>query len=51
MQMPVNTFKQAIMNRRRQIGLWIGLADSYVAELLRGRRIRLAVDRRGTCAQ
>jgi 4-hydroxy-2-oxoheptanedioate aldolase len=36
MQMPVNTFKQAIMSRRRQIGLWIGLADSYVAELFAG---------------
>jgi 4-hydroxy-2-oxoheptanedioate aldolase len=33
MQMPVNTFKQAISARRPQIGLWIGLADSYVVEL------------------
>lgn len=33
MQMPVNTFKQALKERRRQLGLWIGLADSYAAEL------------------
>ena len=34
MQMPVNVFKQALRNRQPQIGLWVGLADSYVAELL-----------------
>jgi 4-hydroxy-2-oxoheptanedioate aldolase len=34
MQMPVNAFKQALQNGRPQIGLWVGLADSYVAELL-----------------
>jgi 4-hydroxy-2-oxoheptanedioate aldolase len=34
MQMPVNSFKQALRNGRPQIGLWVGLADSYVAELL-----------------
>jgi 4-hydroxy-2-oxoheptanedioate aldolase len=34
MQMPVNAFKQALRNGRPQIGLWVGLADSYVAELL-----------------
>ena len=33
MQMPVNGFKQAIQKRQQQIGLWVGLADSYVAEL------------------
>jgi len=36
MQMPVNAFKRAIQNRQPQIGLWIGLADSYVAELFAG---------------
>src|SRR5580692_12145982 len=34
MQMPVNVFKQALRNRQPQIGLWVGLADAYVAELL-----------------
>jgi 4-hydroxy-2-oxoheptanedioate aldolase len=34
MQMPANVFKQALQNGRPQIGLWVGLADSYVAELL-----------------
>ncbi len=34
MQMPVNGFKQALRNGQPQIGLWVGLADSYVAELL-----------------
>jgi len=34
MQMPVNTFKQALRNRQPQIGLWVGLADAYVSELL-----------------
>lgn len=32
MQLPVNTFKQRLANDQ-QIGLWIGLADSYSAEL------------------
>ena len=32
--MPRNTFKQALREGRAQIGLWVGLADSYVAELL-----------------
>ena len=32
MQMPVNTFKQRLMTEQ-QIGLWIGLADPYCAEL------------------
>src|ERR1700682_3295114 len=34
MQMPVNTFKQALRSGKPQIGLWVGLADAYVAELL-----------------
>jgi 4-hydroxy-2-oxoheptanedioate aldolase len=34
MQMPVNAFKQALRNGTPQIGLWVGLAESYVAELL-----------------
>jgi 4-hydroxy-2-oxoheptanedioate aldolase len=34
MQMPANVFKQALRSGRPQIGLWVGLADSYVAELL-----------------
>jgi 4-hydroxy-2-oxoheptanedioate aldolase len=29
-----NTFKQALAARQAQIGLWVGLADPYVAELL-----------------
>src|ERR1039458_10632408 len=33
MQMPVNGFKHTIQKRQQQIGLWVGLADSYVAEL------------------
>jgi 4-hydroxy-2-oxoheptanedioate aldolase len=34
MQLTTNTFKQALRLRRPQIGLWMGLADAYVAELL-----------------
>lgn len=34
MQTPINPFKQALSERRAQIGLWVGLADAYVAELL-----------------
>ena len=34
MQIPKNRFKQALRERRVQIGLWVGLADAYVAELL-----------------
>lgn len=33
MQMPVNTFKQALAGQRAQIGLWLGLASGYCAEL------------------
>jgi 4-hydroxy-2-oxoheptanedioate aldolase len=31
---PVNTFKRALLAHRQQIGLWVGLANPYVAELL-----------------
>lgn len=33
MQTPVNTFKQALRERRPQIGLWMGLASAYTAEI------------------
>lgn len=33
MQTPTNTFKQALQEERAQIGLWLGLADPYAAEL------------------
>lgn len=33
MRMPVNTFKQALTEQRQQIGLWLGLANGYCAEL------------------
>lgn len=34
MQIPVNAFKQALQKAQPQIGLWVGLADAYIAELL-----------------
>jgi 4-hydroxy-2-oxoheptanedioate aldolase len=34
MEIPVNAFKRALRGGQPQIGLWVGLADSYVAELL-----------------
>ncbi len=34
MHISTNEFKQALRRREAQIGLWLGLADSYVAELL-----------------
>ena len=34
MQRPVNAFKAALRRREAQIGLWVGLADPYAAELL-----------------
>ncbi|MCW5261775.1 2-dehydro-3-deoxyglucarate aldolase [Verminephrobacter eiseniae] len=34
MHTPTNLFKQAIAQRQAQIGLWLGLADAYSAELL-----------------
>jgi 4-hydroxy-2-oxoheptanedioate aldolase len=36
MQLPQNSFKRALRAGRRQIGLWLGLANSYTAELLAG---------------
>jgi 4-hydroxy-2-oxoheptanedioate aldolase len=36
MQLPVNQFKQALREGRSQIGLWHGLPDAYVTELLAG---------------
>jgi len=34
MQVPINGFKRALRNGTPQIGLWVGLADAYAAELL-----------------
>jgi 4-hydroxy-2-oxoheptanedioate aldolase len=34
MELPKNTFKQALREGRRQIALWVALADAYAAELL-----------------
>jgi 4-hydroxy-2-oxoheptanedioate aldolase len=36
MELPLNVFKQAMRQGRQQIGLWVGLADSYAAEILAG---------------
>jgi 4-hydroxy-2-oxoheptanedioate aldolase len=36
MQTPINTFKQAMREKRPQIGLWLGLADAYTAEICAG---------------
>lgn len=36
MQTPVNPFKQALRERRAQIGLWLGLADHYTTEICAG---------------
>lgn len=36
MQIPRNTFREALRERRSQIGLWLGLADPYAAEALAG---------------
>ncbi|UVL86368.1 4-hydroxy-2-oxoheptanedioate aldolase [Pseudomonas sp. B21-028] len=33
MDMPINTFKQHLKSGEAQIGLWLGLADTYCAEL------------------
>ena len=35
MKQPNNAFKAALARREAQIGLWLGLADAYVAEMLR----------------
>lgn len=36
MPAPINNFKLAIQGKQAQIGLWLGLANSYTAELLAG---------------
>ena len=36
MQTPVNAFKHAVQQQCTQIGLWLGLADPYCAEILAG---------------
>jgi 4-hydroxy-2-oxoheptanedioate aldolase len=36
MQSPINPFKQAIAQKRPQIGLWQGLANHYTAEICAG---------------
>ena len=36
MQTPLNTFKKAMQDSQAQIGLWVGLADGYAAEILAG---------------
>jgi 4-hydroxy-2-oxoheptanedioate aldolase len=36
MQLPFNTFKQALHNKQAQIGLWLGLSDSYTTEICAG---------------
>jgi 4-hydroxy-2-oxoheptanedioate aldolase len=36
MQTPTNPFKNAIAQRQPQIGLWLGLADAYCAEICAG---------------
>jgi 4-hydroxy-2-oxoheptanedioate aldolase len=36
MQTPVNTFKQALAQGRPQIGLWLGLANAYTADICAG---------------
>ncbi|NDZ14041.1 2-dehydro-3-deoxyglucarate aldolase [Variovorax sp. WS11] len=36
MQTPTNPFKQALAEKRAQIGLWLGLADAYSAEICAG---------------
>jgi 4-hydroxy-2-oxoheptanedioate aldolase len=36
MQTPVNAFKQALEAGETQIGLWVGMADGYVTEILAG---------------
>ncbi len=36
MQTPVNPFKQALAEKRPQIGLWLGLAGSYSTEICAG---------------
>ena len=33
MNTPVNLFKKALQDKRPQIGLWMGLANAYTAEI------------------
>jgi len=34
MQVPINAFKDALRSCQPQLGLWLGLANAYVGELL-----------------
>jgi 4-hydroxy-2-oxoheptanedioate aldolase len=36
MQMPQNAFKHALLSGKQQIGLWVGMVDPTIAELLAG---------------
>ena len=36
MQTPINPFKQALLDKRPQIGLWLGLANHYPTEICAG---------------
>lgn len=36
MQTPINPFKQALVEKRAQIGLWLGLASPYATEICAG---------------
>jgi len=36
MDMPINTFKQALKDKRAQIGCWVAMADPYAAEIVAG---------------
>ena len=36
MQTPINPFKQALADKRAQIGLWLGLASPYSTEICAG---------------
>ena len=36
MQTPANPFKNALAQRQPQIGLWLGLANAYCAEICAG---------------
>jgi 4-hydroxy-2-oxoheptanedioate aldolase len=36
MKTPINPFKLALKNKQAQIGLWLGLADSYATEMCAG---------------
>ena len=36
MDIAINHFKQALLDKKPQIGLWVGLADPYAAEALAG---------------